>query len=109
MGAFERLEAKGLEVLFNSMWRLKKAWQEFPVGSVFYVDDETDHGAMILYPIAPPGAFIDRMLVLKSNQFLAYFDTTKEVDPSEVPPHSKIDDLIERHLAAQARAEGVVG
>ena len=65
------------------------------MGSVFYLDDETDYGALdYLYPLAPLGEFIDRPMVLKSNQFTAYFDTTKKVDESEVLPHAKIDDLL---------------
>ena len=100
MGALQCLEAKGLNVLFNSMWRLKKPWEEFATGTVFYVDDETDNGALILHPIAPVGHFIDRAMIAKSNQFLARFDTSREVDPDEVPPNAKLDDITVGSIAA---------
>lgn len=103
MGAIERLGAKGLVVLFNSMWRLKKPWQEYPVGSVFYVDDESESGALMLYPVPSDGVFIDRPLEVTASRFLAYFDTTKKVEESEVLPHFKLDDLLEaRHTVILA-------
>ena len=51
----ERLADRGIEVLFNTDWMLKKPLGRFQPGHQFYVDDEDESGALLMYPHRPPG------------------------------------------------------